>query len=447
MGKVFFISAGQLRTKKGRNISNQKNMYLNYGLLSLATVVNNAGYQSLVIHGNFSLPDDFFSELVDLGLLKTNYPIYISIPSYYALSWVRELTNLLKDNVKNKIYIGGRWVIDSHPELLSKEIPYADEIISGVGENKILGTITGLADNNNYKHLPLDYSLLFNRELYQPSIEISRGCGMKCSFCQEKNEPLTSLKPPESIIKEFNKIILHDNLREMTPYFEASMFKPTQEWLDDFIFQREKYNQRFSWRTESRVDAFSERLIPLLAQAGMKVIDLGLESASPIQLSRMNKTKKPDTYLDKASKLLKICHDNNIKAKVNVMLYAGEDNNSLDETRNFLKDHKNYIYGLSCGVVSAFGWECEKKDFISYLVSHGAEISEEDSFLGVTNFHLSNKFSYSDSVDIAKELSKEFMSLKNFFDLKAFSYYPRDYLFEQFVKDVKSESGSYSFNY
>lgn len=94
MDLVFFISAGQLKTKKGKNVSNQRNMYLNYGLLSLATIVNKSGYSSLVFHGNFTPPVEFFDILISNGLLETKYPIYISIPSYYALSWTKEITDV-----------------------------------------------------------------------------------------------------------------------------------------------------------------------------------------------------------------------------------------------------------------------------------------------------------------------------------------------------------------
>ncbi|HBX0588060.1 TPA: hypothetical protein MF099_15245 [Klebsiella pneumoniae] len=135
MSYIFFISAGQLKTKKGANISNQRNMYLNYGLLSLATVVNNAGYKPRVFHGNFMSPINFFEKLIDNDLLNTRHPIYISIPSYYALSWTKEFTSLIKHKINNKIIIGGRWVINDDEDFLKAELPYIDEIISGLGEN------------------------------------------------------------------------------------------------------------------------------------------------------------------------------------------------------------------------------------------------------------------------------------------------------------------------
>lgn len=446
MERVLFISAGQQRTKKGKSVSNNKNMYLNYGLLSLATVISNAGYHPVVAHGNFTAPDRFIDELAESGLLKTRHPLYISIPSFYALSWVNEFTSLLKSKMSNIIYVGGRWVIDDQPEALHKELPYVDHIITGLGENKILKTLTGMDDINNYDYIALDYSLLKDRHLYQPSIEVSRGCGKKCAFCQEKNEPLTTLKNPSLLIKEYQDLIINDDLRIMTPYFEASMFKPTEKWLEDLINARHETQQLFSWRAESRVDSLTDRLIHMLAQAGMKVIDLGLESASPEQLLSMEKSPKPDSYLERASRLLQLCYQYGIKTKVNVMFYAGENEKTINETTSWLREHQQYIYGLSSGVVSAFGWDNTKRAFIESLQLKGASICETESFTGVTNFNLSKELSYQEGIHEAKKLSREFMSIDNFFYLKSFSYYPRDYSLENFKHDINQEQGDYSFS-
>jgi Fe-S oxidoreductase len=445
MATVFFISAGQLHTKKGKSVSNQRNMYLNYGLLSLATVVNKAGFNSLVFHGNFTSPSDFFEDLIEHGVFETPYPIYISTPSYYALTWTKEFTSIIKKRINNKIILGGRWVIDGDTERLKAELPYVDEIITGLCENKILTTLTSSPDDTNYTHLSLDYSLLHNRQLYQPSIEVSRGCGRGCVFCQERSEPLQKMKPPEIILKEYKELMLDDGLRSMTPYFEASLFTPTESWLKELIKEREKNNCYFAWRAECRVDSLANRIIPLMAEAGMKVIDLGLESGSLEQLSKMEKAQNPEKYLERASNVLRLCHKYNIKTKVNIMLYAGESEATITETREWLNKHREYIFGVSCGVVSAFGWDHNKKEFVDELCLHGASICEKESFPGVTNFHLSKTLTYQQAVAEAKKLSTEFMTLEQFFYLKTFSYYPRNYTIQQFREEITEEKGSYSF--
>lgn len=441
MSKVFFISAGQLDVKKDPSVKNKKNMYLNYGALLLSTIIKNAGFNIILMHGHFKKPLDFFSDLSNEGILKSDYPIFISIPSFFALTWVKELVFILKNKkkLKNKIYVGGRWVIDNKPSLLKKELTGIDGIIEGLGENKILPLLSGIEDRNNYQNVELDYSILYERRLFQPSIEVSRGCRMKCEFCQEKNEELTKLKSPEKIISEYKKIVLDDNLNTMNPYFECSIFISEKKWIERFINLRANNNISFLWRTESRVDKLNINHIPLLAKAGLKVIDLGLESASEVQLKKMGKTKNPANYLKKASELLKACYENRIKTKVNIMLYAGETYETLDKTLQWLRAHKDYIYGVSAGVVFAFGWDENKKEYLDEMISLGASIYQKNNLIGVTKFNLSDEIDYDESMKLIKDISNEFMSDDHYFYLKSFSYYPRDYTKTQFDIDINNE--------
>ncbi len=446
MYDVFCISAGQLDVKKDANVINMKNNYLNYGLLSLASIIEENGLSTILLHGHFSNPRDFSDRCIELGITDTKYPVFISIPSFYAINWVYEFTRILKTEFKIKeVVIGGRWVVDGEIDQLAQLLPYADKIIDGLGENKI-ASLLNIKQMKVSGYFPLNYELLYQRELYQPSVEISRGCGMKCGFCQERDEKLQPLKPPSSISSELESILLNDTLNPMSPYFEASMFKPSTHWIEALVENRAKYSQSYLWRTESRVDTFNLVHIPLLANAGMRVLDLGLESASTAQIIKMGKSIYPEKYLDRASMLIKEAHSVGIDVKVNILLYAGETVETINETFKWLDLHRNYIAGVSVGPVLAFGWDNKKSNFIKDLESYGASVCNESSFTGVTNFNLSKEISCKDSLRISKELSREFMSAKNYFKLKSFSYFSRDYKYEDFLHDIGCENGDYSFN-
>lgn len=89
MERIFCISAGQLIVKKSDTVINKKNRYLNYGLLSLATTLKNKGWNSLQIQGLFESPAETIKKCVGFGLSSTStLPLLISIPSFYAISWV-----------------------------------------------------------------------------------------------------------------------------------------------------------------------------------------------------------------------------------------------------------------------------------------------------------------------------------------------------------------------
>lgn len=446
MYDVFCISAGQLIVKKDANVINKRNRYLNYGLLSLASLIKKYGLSPIQLHGDFTNPKEFADYCLSLGIVESKFPVFISIPSFYAISWVNEFTKILKNELKIKeIIIGGRWVIDGEVNQLAKMLPHVDKIIDGLGENQISYLLGGKAEKIN-GYVSLDYNLLDKRELYQPSIEVSRGCGMKCSFCQEKDEKLHPLKSPSLITSEASGIILNDHLNPMSPYFEASMFKPTVGWLEELMKQRSIYSHSYLWRSESRADTFPIKQIPELAKAGMKILDLGLESASPTQIKRMGKSKTPEKYLSRASNLLETAHDADINVKVNIMLYAGESNKTIEETYKWLDQHRNYIKGVSVGPVLAFGWDNKKSGFIKSLLSSGASIYEENALEGVTRFNLSSSIDHCKSLAISKELSRSFMTAKDYFYLKSFSYFSRDYTYDEFLRDINSEKGDYSFD-
>lgn len=444
MHDLFFISTGQKDVKKSPNIINKKNLYLNYGLLGLASIAKRSGFNPILLHGNFSSPDDFLNECITLGIGYTKKPVFISMPSFYALSWLKEFTEKLKSKFPSThIILGGRWVIDGQSELLHKELPVVSSIIDGLGEKAIIEILNINESQPSYPCL--DYTVLHRRHLYQAAIEVSRGCGQGCSFCQERNEKLLAPKDPKIIIDEAKNILLHDNLNKMNIYFEASLFQPNAAWTKKLIEQQNNNSCFFDWRAESRVDKFRTEIIPLLAKSGLKVLDLGLESASPVQLERMGKTSRPEEYLGRASDLLYALNESGIHVKINILLFAGENKFTIRETYNWLEAHKKLIKGVSVGPVIAFGWDDNKRDFIKRLSSFGADALPTKQ-IGITHLNLSKEITYHDSLRISKEISKSFMTADDYYYLKSFSYFPRDYTYIDFMNDVDQENDDYSFS-
>ncbi|MGL5336291.1 MAG: radical SAM protein, partial [Enterovibrio sp.] len=79
MYDVFCISAGQLILKKDANVINKKNRYLNYGLLSLASLIKQTGLSPIQLHGNFTDPKEFAIYCLSLGIAESKFPVFISI--------------------------------------------------------------------------------------------------------------------------------------------------------------------------------------------------------------------------------------------------------------------------------------------------------------------------------------------------------------------------------
>ncbi|WP_206419547.1 hypothetical protein [Xanthomonas campestris] len=170
----------------------------------------------------------------------------------------------------------------------------------------------------------------------------------------------------------------------------------------------------------------------------MKVLDLGLETASPTQILNMRKSPDPERYLDRASQLLKACSEHGIAAKVNVLLYAGETSKTLDETRSFLDEHKESIAGVSVGPVVAYGPPRTANILLDEWSKSGAFPVNSNSAdeTGISAIHLSSDFDAKSAENASLELSRRYMDADAYFNLKSFSYYPRDYTRADFEIDV-----------
>jgi len=259
---------------------------------------------------------------------------------------------------------------------------------------------------------------------------------MGCHFCQEKALKLQSLKSPDKLLDEVEATLLHDQLRPMTPYLEASMFVPNHTWIANLLAEEERRGVHFSWRAEGRVDALKPEHLEQLAHAGLKILDLGLESASHQQLFRMGKTRSPEKYLRKASLLLKEAHRQGIQVKINVLLYAGETLATLAETACWLDEHRAYVRGVSVGPVIAFGAPAAVGPYLEELRAHGSSVSHSPAF-GVTHLHLSREVDFAASLELSRQLSRRFMSSSDYFFLKSFSYFPRDYSYADFLLECE----------
>lgn len=74
-----------LAPKKIDNPVARRHMYLNYGLLGLASILEKHGYEPFVTHGRFEDPTSFVRRLNNLGLIAKDIPVLFSLPSSFAI--------------------------------------------------------------------------------------------------------------------------------------------------------------------------------------------------------------------------------------------------------------------------------------------------------------------------------------------------------------------------
>jgi len=431
---IIMIAAGMKSNKKDFINNDLENMYFNYGLLGLASILATKGYTNIkVFQGDHKKIDDFITEIknVNIDINSIVCPVFISIPSFFAIDWANDvIERLKKENNNIRIVVGGRWVIDQNLQWIQDKMPNVNFFVQGCPDE----VIETLLDENqwtaysNRKHIgnlvfsEFKYSLLNNYTYYQPSIEISRGCNNNCEFCLEKNYKVTGVKSAKNVIKEIKEICYIYGKQDLNFYFQAAMFNPTISWAREFSNEYKKNNLHFKWRFETRVDLVNVGALQILAYAGLKVIDFGLESASAQQLLRMNKTKNPDEYLKSAKAVLEHVYRFGIWAKLNILLYLGETEETINETMQWLDDVKfkgvsvnPFILYLNGKTTKLF---CTR---IKHLTGYEPNMKQLQQN-GFTYVDLSSSINIENAKKWSKIISDKYMSPQDYIELKKICY-------------------------
>ena len=168
----------------------------------------------------------------------------------------------------------------------------------------------------------------------------SRGCIMRCAFCNEHHysKPYRTRRP-EHIIQEmqhqvkeygcnsflFTDLLLNGNLNVL-------------ERLADLIVQT-GFKCRWTGQAIARGD-MTEDLFSKLRRAGLEMVTYGVESGSNQLLKLMNK----NVQLLNPQQTIRRTHLSGIRTGINIMVgFPGETEEMFQETLSFLKINQRYI--------------------------------------------------------------------------------------------------------
>ena len=125
------------------------------------------------------------------------------------------------------------------------------------------------------------------------------------------------------------------------------------------------------------------------------------------------------------------------------MLYAGETEETITQSREWLDQHRKCIKGVSVGAVTVYGHDLQAHLYMTELSAFGASPVDASSIdrEGYADLHLSRHMDYDRTRAVTSEIARDHMNDRDYYDLKAFSYLPRGYTYREFRKDVETTGG------
>jgi radical SAM superfamily enzyme YgiQ (UPF0313 family) len=349
---------------------------INPGILSIASyLIHNNISVKITDFSNYGFLDKtlkFTKELVIYELEKSN-PLIVGISSTSVFDYLETkfIFNIVKKWNPDIICIAGGQNMSVLGEIALKDIKVLDAIVIGEGEiataklihniknDQGINNIDGLMFKANGKYVynpnkyivdinelpPLRFDIYPNFQDYIPYVEESRGCSANCTFCSNKQFYKTKLR------KKNNKVFERDLANAINYYGSNRIFAFTTSFfnritdIDNFVNSIRKYN--IIWTTQTRCDIDFGDNLTKLHDAGMFLINFGLESANFKILKSMNKTNNPESYLHKfSSTLQKIELIKGLSTCVNLILYPGDDRKSIQETLAYLFQHRNALNAI-----------------------------------------------------------------------------------------------------
>lgn len=270
-----------------------------------------------------------------------------------------------KKEWSGKIIVGG-----PHTSIGYEEIPeYVDHIVIGEGEISVPKIVDGTVKDrivigekvDDLDSLPLP---AWEEFVYRPyewkhawhpvyplyPFNTSRGCPFSCSFCSVKAiwGKTYRFMSAERVVHDIEHMVKYYGAKGI--YFREDHFTLNKNRTIDFCELLLKKNLKIDWFCETRVDNLDDYdYLKLMADAGCKMIYVGVESGSPRMLEFYKKGETREQFV----KAFEMAHQAGIKTYASLVVgfptETPEDERLTDDLIKTIKpDHvgKNIFLGL-----------------------------------------------------------------------------------------------------
>lgn len=253
-----------------------------------------------------------------------------------------------------------------------KAIPWVDYICTGEGENTVVPFFTALLRHDgvglsdipglyyrsegrmmaNKQEQPLcdlDSLPYWDERLYLPhypeseaaltsgyyhlGLDVGRGCPFSCTFCGTSRfwHRTYRMKTPERIIDDM--LYFHNKFGIRSFSFGHDAFTVNKKLVSRVCDEILERGLDFHWKCTTRVDCISEELILKMKKAGLRQIEMGIETGSP----RMQKLVRKNLNLDRVQYMVDFLLKNGIEVGLFFMYgFPEETEEDLAQTLELL---------------------------------------------------------------------------------------------------------------
>ena len=316
-----------------------------------------------VIDSLIPVVDTFFNRLRELtdeidlseySLIGTSSYTTSLAASLFILGRVKEKDPRVKTVMGGGLFADDLALGSDNLITLLEEYPSIDHVIVGEGESLLLRLIQGeFADKRvisivegkktlDMKEVPVpDFSDFDLGNYYHLTIEGARSCPFQCQFCSETVQWGEYRKKPADLFAE-QVIELARRHSNNTYFMGDSLMNPYIAGFADELLKKEARVLYDGYMRADKPVSYRDK-VRVWARSGLFRVRLGLESASPRILEKMDKMTTPDTI----SKALKSLANAGIRTTTYwIVGFPGETEEDFQETLDFIRANHRFIYEL-----------------------------------------------------------------------------------------------------
>jgi len=282
------------------------------GLGFLASSLRAAGHRVFFID-NYLRPTRFVRE----GFLNRNRIDLVGL--YISTVCFQEALKILRAIQRQRRI--GRWrgmiaVGGPHVSVAPETIPHwVDYVVAGEGERAIVDIADGACRERFLKNpperdldrlpppawdlfapLPYQGAVSWTRSKYVFSMNTSRGCPFKCTFCSVQGVWGRTYRSfsAERVLDDIQRLVRDYDAKGIC--FREDHFTLSRRRTVDVCEGLLERNLKIGWVCETRADSVDRELLALMKRSGCKTLYVGVESGSPRMLELLRKGETVEDF-------------------------------------------------------------------------------------------------------------------------------------------------------